>query len=522
MYGFDRLNVPYRSVITGLGAAMRAARPRGAHLPTLTEVEANLRAGAVSAGTSDLPDVLAWSDLCAAPELVHQRLVRRLREGRCPALAGNFPYPKAGKNEQRRMAFLDVYDDLYYRIITGRVAAALDAALNPDVMSYRLECGPPAWSCRDPKQAFLLRKQRGGELLADDRCAALMITDIRHYFPSITPQLLAAVLRHIGAPDGAVGLIEGFLRELETVGAPKGLPIGPEASGLLGNIAMLPIDDAVAPLVVGHVRYTDDSWLFLRWISDWRATLERYREAAASCGLDMNAAKIEIHAKADGSAARALQHERIAYLTSGDAGYRPPAWTAAEFRDRVNSEQPDWALCGFLLGSLRHHRHIGALGPIYENPAVLRELPRQVGAYLKVLAADKQARRAIDRDWLIQHVASSHTPRELAGQLQVCRAARWLRLSKAHGKRMEQMATDSDLHRHVPLRTWAATAWGSSRAHKPARAIEYACEFGDFSVRRAFAATIPPDASTHRHRSRWRRQLLAVDADLLPVAERLR
>ena len=61
---------------------------------------------------------------------------------------------------------------------------------------------------------------------------------------------------------------------------------------------------------------------------------------------------------------------------------------------------------------------------------------------------------------------------------------------------MERLATGPDLQRHVPLRTWAATAWGSSRAHRPGRAVDYACEFGDFSVRRAFAATIPTDAST--------------------------
>ena len=96
------------------------------------------------------------------------------------------------------MAFLDVYDDLYYRIIAGRVAAAIDAALGPDVMSYRLDRDPPAWSCRRIKQAFTLRRQRGAELLTDGKCEALMITDIRHYFPSITHELLAAVLRRIG------------------------------------------------------------------------------------------------------------------------------------------------------------------------------------------------------------------------------------------------------------------------------------------------------------------------------------
>ena len=247
---------------------MTAPRSHGAHLPTITEVKANLRAGAASAGSSDLPDVLAWSDLCAAPELVHQRLLTRLREGRCPALAGDFPYPKLGKDEQRRMAFLDVYDSLYFRIIAGRVATVIDRALSPDVMSYRLEHDAPAWPCRDIKQAFQLRAQRGAQLLADRRCTALMITDIRNYFPSISPDLMTDVLEHIRAPAGAVSLLEGFLRELETVGAPRGLPIGPEASGLLGNVAMLPVDDAVVFSVIGHVRYTDDSWLFLPSIGE--------------------------------------------------------------------------------------------------------------------------------------------------------------------------------------------------------------------------------------------------------------
>ena len=496
---------------------MTAARPLGAHLPTLDEVKANVRAGAASAGSSDLPDVLAWRDFCAAPELVHQRLLTRLREGRCPALASDFPYPKLGKDEQRRMAFLDVYDTLYFRIITGRVATAIDRALSPDVMSYRLERDSPAWSCRDIKHAFRLRTQRGAELLADRSCTALMITDIRNYFPSITPELLTEVLEHIRAPAGAMGLLEDFLRELETVGAPKGLPIGPEASGILGNVAMLPVDDAVAFSVIGHVRYTDDSWLFLRSIGDWRAAFEQYREAASWCGLDINAAKVGIHAKADGSAERAMQHERIAYLTSGDAGYRPPDWVAAEFRARVASERPDWALCGFLLGNLRHHRHTGALVPIYEDPAIMRELPRQAGVYLRALAADKQARRAIDRDWLMEHATGPRRPREIAGRLQACRAASRLKLGKVQGSQMEGLAIDPDLQRHVPLRTWAVTAWGSSRAHRPGRAVDYACEFGDFSVRRAFAATIPTDASTPRKRSHWRRKLLAANADLAPT-----
>lgn len=47
------------------------------------------------------------------------------------------------------------------------------------------------------------------------------------------------------------------------MGAPGGLPIGPEASGLLGNIVLLGLDKAISYRVRGHIRYTDDSWMFL-------------------------------------------------------------------------------------------------------------------------------------------------------------------------------------------------------------------------------------------------------------------
>ncbi|WP_420442888.1 RNA-directed DNA polymerase [Candidatus Poriferisodalis sp.] len=500
---------------------MGAPSPRGAHFPTLTEVEANLRAGAMAVRDADLPDVAAWSDFCAAPGLVRERLLRRIEEGRCPAVAGSFPFPKSGKNEQRRMTCLDPYDDLYYRIITGRVAAAIDAALGPEVLSYRLVDAPPAWTCRAPRQAFELRQQRGAALLADHRCGALLITDIRHYFPSITPEALSAVLSDADAQPGAVGLITEFLSELQTVGAPKGLPVGPEASGLLGNIAMLPIDGAVATLVSGHVRYTDDSWLFVASEHECRKVLDAYSAAAAECGLEVNTAKVEMHPKDRGAALRAMQHDRIAYLTSDRAGYHPPEMALFELQAHLDSGQPDWDLCRFHLGSLRHHRHPGALEHIYEHPTVMQEIPRQAGAYILALADDKQTRRKIDRDWLLDQATGAHEPRALAGQLQLCRVANRIRLGQSHGERMEQLALDSSCHQHVPLRAWAAAAWGSSRAHSPARAVEYACGHGDFSLRRAFTLTVHPKSSTTFRRSQWRRKLIAADPDLAPTLERL-
>lgn len=170
---------------------MPSTRSRGGgHRPTTEEVTANLLAGAAWAGQRDLPDVDAWADFNAAPDMVHERLVSRLREDRCPSLARAFPLPKLGKDEVRKMAWLNPYDEVYLRIIVGRAAATIDAALGPDVFSYRLEDDAPGWSVQDVKRAFELRRERGEALLGDRRCNAMAVSDMRHYYPSVVPEAL--------------------------------------------------------------------------------------------------------------------------------------------------------------------------------------------------------------------------------------------------------------------------------------------------------------------------------------------
>ena len=501
---------------------MHSTRSRGGgHRPTREEVAANLLAGAAWAGQRDLPDVDAWADFNAAPDIVHERLVSRLREDRCPSLAGTSPLPKFGKDEVRRMAWLNPYDEVYLRIIVGRVAAAIDTALGPDVFSYRLEDEAPGWAVQKTERAFEQRRERGAALFADGRCNAMAVSDMRRYYPSVAPEVLMGALDRTAAPCGAVRLIGRFLRELMAIDGPRGLPVGPEACGLLGNIVMLAVDEALVGHVLGHVRYMDDSWLYLRSEDDWPEVYDIYRASASTLGLEANTSKVAVHSKDSGDAEDAMQHGHIAYLLSGAAGYRTPQMAAEDIRSQLDREEPDWALIGFHLGSLRYHRSIHGLGILYENPTILDEMPRNVGHYLASLAADKQTRNKIDHDWLIERITAPHTIRSLAGQLQACRVASRLRLNKEHGQRLEELATDHRLRRHTPLQAWAARAWGASKAHSPGRAVDHACHYGDFTVRRAFALTIHPDSSTPSKRSCWRRKMRSVDPDLDPTLVRL-
>ncbi len=501
---------------------MRSSCPHGGdHPPTLTEVSANLRAGADWASRRDLPDIDGWDDFNAAPDLVRQRLISRLQEGRCPSVAHTFPLPKTGKDEVRKMAWLNPYDDLYFRIIVGRVARAVEAALGPDVFSYRLADDPPAWSVRDVRVAFRLRRERAQELLAEAGCNAIAVADLRHYYPSVEPEVVMNALYQANAPRGAVTLIGELLRDLEPMGTPRGLPIGPEASGVLGNIVLLELDKAISCRVRGHIRYTDDSWLFLRAETEWPDVHEVYATSVSDLGLEVNTSKVAVYPKGSEAAEHIIQHGQIAYLTSPAATYRTPQRSAYELRGVLDRDEPDWVLAKFHLGSLRTAQSPRALPILREQPRLLQEIPHSVGQYLSAVVGCSQNRQQVDRDWLVEHATARPTARSLAGQLQLCRVASQLRLGKDHGNRLVDLAADSDLRRHAPLQAWAAKAWGSSKAHAPGRAVEYACHLGDFSVRRAFALTLPPDASTPSKRSGWRRKLRSVDPDLAPTLARL-
>ncbi len=495
---------------------------RGCYTPTRAEVAENLRAGAAWMRQRDLPDVCGWTDFNEAPDLVHERLSSRLRENRCPSLAGTCPLPKPGKGEMRTMAWLDPYDELYLRIIVGRIAAGTESALGSDVYSYRLLNEAPGWSVMEAKEAFARRLIRGKELLGDKRCNALAVADIRHYYPSVSHEVLIGNLEKIITSRAAVQRVSDFFQGLQETSELRGLPVGPEACGLLGNIILLEVDKALADCTLGHVRYTDDSWIYLPSETIWPEIYDIYSMVISTLDLEANNSKVEVYSKSSGDAQDVMEHEQISYLISDAGNYRNSKMAAADIREQLSQETPDWQLIKFLFGSLRCQNNSNGLDILYEHSNVLYELPTDVGRYLSSIAASKRLRSQIDHDWLITQAIDLNPPRSIAGQVQVCRVASQLRMSKEHGKRLEELVFDNRARRYPTLQAWAARAWGSSNAHKPEQAVGNACHCGDFTVKRAFALTINPDASTLHKRSRWCRKLNSADPDLAPTIAPLR
>src|SRR6267143_1715352 len=96
--------------------------------------------------------------------------------------------------------------------------------------------------------------------------AFMLSTDVTSYFEYVELPILLEDLKdqHLGIPSVVLGLLERFLKSLQASSDTWGLPQGPEASRLLGNFYLLPVDSELGYRGLEHVRYQDDIKIFSR------------------------------------------------------------------------------------------------------------------------------------------------------------------------------------------------------------------------------------------------------------------
>ena len=246
----------------------------------------------------------AWRDLVDAPEAVRSRLVRRIEDGRCPTVSPTVTLPKPGSDELRQLIWMDPFDELWIRILVGRTIASIDRKLDEaaEVFSYRPSSTTRGWQLIQHPEAHRSRRARGEELLNRDACMGVGTLDVRNYYPSVDASNLAKAFASTSAASGASRLVCEFIDRLPTLGMPGGLPIGAEASGVLGNLMLVGVDASLRSLVQAHIRYTDDSWVFLDSASAWLEVLPAYEVSTGEIGLAPNMLKSGFYAKEDGHA----------------------------------------------------------------------------------------------------------------------------------------------------------------------------------------------------------------------------
>jgi hypothetical protein len=449
------------------------------------ELRATMRAGARWATERDISDPVGWADLVHTDDTTIQVIRGRTGGEIAPAKVHCMPLPKGVGAELRYLTVPDPFDDIVFRALVGRSALAIDNALGVEVTSYRLVETGPGWRVRNYRYATERRIEELRGRISNPNFQGLGILDVRNYYPSINVARLRDILAAVGVDPADAAAIADYLAAWHLWGV-CGIPIGPEASGLLGNIYLLPVDQALRTVDVEFSRYTDDYRLWLAGPASWSTAQDAVAEGLGALGLQANPGKTR-HLRTPHGVLMKLANPDLDALkellrSDPDGGLLA---TLDAFDEEVAKPVPDPKRLKFLLGVLRNRRSPYAISAVQNRVELLQADPKAWGSYLKIM----HGHRLLDLDWLLQAATAPVTKETAAAAYHLMGVVAVGHVGREHGQVLGEFATNNDRD-WTPVRCAAAEAWSKSEDWKATKAAEVALAVGDVQQRRALALTM--------------------------------
>jgi hypothetical protein len=197
--------------------------------------------------------------------------------------------PKPGGGT-RRVVVLKRADELAFARSVAGAAPAIAQAMGSESHANRVVAlDPTRGPIFEPWTGARRRWQRQVRLLGSD-ARYVAVSDVRACYESITPGVMTALLRALGAPEASVNEIGSWLRVFRDEGV-EGLPVGPAASALLADAVLTAGDDAIRATGAAHVRWVDDVTIFAPDAPTRATALKALRRAWASLGLELHEGK---------------------------------------------------------------------------------------------------------------------------------------------------------------------------------------------------------------------------------------
>ncbi len=236
-----------------------------------------------------VPDVLRHADELADKASLLASAEGRFR-GSPPAAAIEIEVDKT-VIFTRWAVLLELADRVAYQAAVASFADRVEAQTPDPIYSARLSSDPRYFLKRGTTQWVAWRR----EILARVNAGKewMVKTDLTSYFDTIPHKLLLAEIETLNAERAVVDALAEMLRAWAPVPG-QGLPQGPNASRLLGNLYMLPVDRAMLAAGWEYWRYLDD----IRIVTATKAeAVEAVRQLQKECrarGLIISSNKTEL------------------------------------------------------------------------------------------------------------------------------------------------------------------------------------------------------------------------------------
>ncbi|MEV0314546.1 RNA-directed DNA polymerase [Nonomuraea fuscirosea] len=333
-----------------------------------------------SSGDMDMPDPIAHADIAANWPSYRSSLVQRIMDGRyTPSHVEIVDLPK-DRLTVRPLARLSPEYRLIYDAAIFAAADIIESAIPTAVYSYRWWkkkrrlLGPGGRWLKMQRTARDLHKKKPSLLLAR--------TDITAFYEHVDHDILLGDLAALGIPKWSMEILEKFLHAFNGLSHAWGVPQGSDASGMLANLYLVPLDLEIARHGFRHFRYSDDvyifgdDWISLREVILKANRLLRYRHLNLS-GMKTNI--IGSHAVAEEF--EDSEKDALSYGVSFDL-----PWVQSElhdFFDRITGRDPvSTRDLKFALTQLRMMNDSYAIAWLLDNMGEIPHIAREALIYL--------------------------------------------------------------------------------------------------------------------------------------------
>ena len=246
----------------------------------------------LNGGDRYLPDIISFEDVAHEWPTFKSSLIWRIQNNQySPAYVDVIDLPK-DELSVRPLTRFALEDRLVYESCLLAMAPTVDAVIPNEVYSYR-------WSKRkgrlySPKGRWVLMQKRARKIHKQGPGKLLLRTDISAFYEYIDWRILYDEICLLDPPAWALGLLDIFLSGFNNSSHAWGLPQGPDASGVLANFFLLPLDNLLHYSKLEHLRYSDDLIVFGSTWKELRGVLTRINHICRSRHLTLSSPKTKI------------------------------------------------------------------------------------------------------------------------------------------------------------------------------------------------------------------------------------